>query len=80
MAPKASLKLQKPSFLLCWAASFSKEICRVSLYIKEYADTRPLPQKNGMQKEGTFKDLNSEELCMQTWNQNQITLEEEKAV
>lgn len=79
MAPKASLKLQKPS-VLCWGASFSKESCRVSLYIKDYADIRPLPQKNGMQKEGTFKDLNSEELCMQRWNQKQVILEEEKGV
>lgn len=75
MAPKACLKLQKPSVLLCWAASFSKEICRVSLHIQEYADIRPLPHKNGMQKEGT---LSGEEVCMQNWNQNQVILEEEK--
>lgn len=36
---------------------------------------------NDMQKEGTFKDLNSEELSTQIGNEeNQIILEEGKAV
>lgn len=54
---------------------------RPAPYIKEQPDVRPFPQMNDMQKEGTFKDLNSEELGSQIRNEeNQIIMEEGKAV
>lgn len=66
MAPKGTLRLQKPGFLTCWAACFSKKIWRAALYGKEQTDIRQFLQPNDMQKEIIFEHLSREQLSTET--------------